>query len=238
MIRSGFCFKTIGLCALVLGTMAIVASGAQATAGANWMVSGANIEGTKTAAIAENLEIEELKSATDPGKHLVLLTKILNILTHILCTAAAIKNANLIKEGGISNAGKVRFSGCVTKLAEKTSTPCLPKTAGVNDVIETNAGKGLLILVGGVGETEITSTAGGPLATIESSEECAVGQKINIEGKLVLKDCINIKEENEKHLIEVDNTASTLTASKQKAEIHGSAFIKLVGTPPWSGLPA
>jgi hypothetical protein len=236
-------FKAFGLCALVLGLMAFAASAAQAEPEARWMVAGANIEGATEVPIAEELEIEKLEDIKNPGKHLVLLTKILGILTHILCTTAKLINAKLIKEGGVSAGGKVQFGGCGTFLEESStaSAPCLPKTAGVNDIIETNKGKGLLKLFGGVGETLIMPEEGETLAIVESSAECAVGQKIKMTGHIVIKDCKNIKTEEVGHLIEVDNVNSTLKASGQKAEIHGSAIVKLAGSglgKLWSGLPA
>jgi len=245
MIRSKLRGKVFVLCALVLGLMAVAASSAQAEVGSNWRVNGSNI--TTLEPELKIKEIEELKTAP-VGKHLVLLTKILGLLTHILCSAASLFGPTgtgapkLQKEGKVSE-GKVSFSGCATFLSGSTtaSAPCLPKTAGVNDTIETNVAKGLLALVGGEGETKITSVSGGPLAVVESSEECAVGLKINIAGTLILKDCQKaIGTELVDHLVEMDNVNSTLTASGQVATIDGSILVALKGAHEglkWSGIP-
>ena len=97
------------------------------------------------------------------------------------------------------------------------------------------------VLVGGVGETLLKSVSGGALAVVESSEECAVGQKINITGELILKDCKGeIKNELVTHLVEADNVNSTLKASGQAATIDGSANVSLSGAHvglKWSGIP-
>lgn len=230
MVRSRIGLKALGLCSVVLGLMAFVASAAQAEAGANWKVNGVNVT-TLAPGLKAAVESETAS----------LLTTILKIPTKVLCKTLTITNT--LGASGSVNEGDVTFASCATYLngSATASAPCLPKTAGVNDIIKSNKGKGLLILVGGVGETEIKANTE-PLATIESTEECAVGQKIKIEGKLVLKDCQGkIKEELATHLVEVDNTASTLKASGQAATIDGSANVTLSGVHEglkWSGQPA
>lgn len=227
-------FRTFTLCALVLGLMAFVTSSAQAEKGAAWKVNGAAVNATLK---------PKLKSAIE-NETASLLTTILGIPVKILCKSGEI-TSTLGTEGSI-NEGKVKIAGCAIFLKESTtaSAPCLPKTAGVNDVVETNALVGLLVLVGGVGETLIKPAAGAekPLAVVESTEECAVGQKISITGEIIDKDCEGkIKEELVTHLIEADNVNSTMKAAGQKATLDGSFNVALAGEHAglkWSGQPA
>jgi len=202
------------------------------------MVNKVNIETGKTGPTAVKAKIENGTAS--------LLTTILGIATKILCTEGTLVGVSLENEGALTKGGKVKFSNCATYLegSSTASTPCLPKTAGANDIIETNGGVGLLVLVGGVGETLIKAAEEAkPLAVVESSVECAVGQKINITGELILKDCelfegkSAISHEQVTHLVEADNVNSTLKASGQKATIDGSATVETTGGLSWSGLP-
>lgn len=196
-----------------------------------WMVGGANVNST----------LKPKMKAVLVSENASLLTKILGIATKVLCKILEVPNTLGIE--GNFNEGKIKFSGCATYLmgSSTASAACLPKVAGVNDVIETNALIGLLVLVSGVGETLIKSVSGGNLATIESAEECPVGQKINITGELFLKDGEGkVATELVSHLVEADNVAGTLKASGQAATIDGSANASLEGVHAglkWSGLP-
>ena len=67
---------------MVLGLMAFVAASAQAEAGANWKVNGANVTSTLKPGVTAALENETAS----------LLTTILGIPTKILCKALAITN--------------------------------------------------------------------------------------------------------------------------------------------------
>jgi len=233
MTRSNSGLKILGLCGLALGLMCFMSSAAQAQAGAAWRVNGANITAPLKPGIKGVVENEALS----------LLSKILGIAVKILCKALSM-TSTLGTEGGV-NEGKMQYSGCATFLegSATASAPCLPKTAGVNDVIETNAVLGLLVLVGGVGEILIKpSKEGGPLVVIESSAECAVGQKMTITGEIYLKDCQGkIKDELVTHLLEPDNVNSTVKISGQATVYDGSLNVTLTGAHnglKWSGQPA
>jgi len=211
------------------------------------MVTGNNIDGVLKPKLAFKFENEDI----------ILLTRILNILTHILCKAVEyINGGELLTEGKIAS-GKLRFNVCDTLLngSGTPSTACLPVVGIMKDVIETRAVEGLLklhlIVSGGAVEPliYIKPTAVGPLAVVSSSEECAVGQNINIEGELVLKDLTaaaeggpgGLKQEAIIHLVE-ESSLSTLKASGQTATIDGTAEVKLTGAlhegRKWSGLPS
>jgi len=215
--------------------MAFVTSSAQAEVGARWMVSGQNIEAGKAGATPVKASIENETAS--------LLTTILGIATKILCKQVELVGVSLENEGAVTKGGKAKLSNCAIYLegSSTASAPCLPKTAGVNDIIETSKGKGLLVLFGGVGETLLRAEEEGkPLVVTESSAECAVGQKINITGEIILKDCGagKVTEEKKVHLLEMDTVNSTLKASGQKAIIDGSVNLETTTGVVWNGLPA
>src|SRR5215467_3316264 len=100
-MRSTLTLKALGLCAILLGVMAISASGAQAAP--EWMENGANIVG---AAQSSTVEIE-----LDPNIN--MLTKINGLQVEITCTAATMSGFKLTAGGNTTN-GTVEFSGCKT----------------------------------------------------------------------------------------------------------------------------
>lgn len=218
-VRRGL--KILSVCALMCSLIAIMAS----SANAEWMVNGKNVGSTLQPSLKTELEGGD-----------VLLTKILGIKVEKSCKKAEFINLRLLAAGGTSE-GTIKFSECTIKLNEKLSTPCLPKTTGINDVIETQT------LVGSLGSPLVTvkpAKAGGFLMVIETSEECAVGQKISVGGTLILKDSQNkLTEELVTHLFEAD-ASSSLTAAGQTATLDGSANASLSGSHAglkWSGLP-
>lgn len=224
--------RVLCLGGLTLAVIACASSTSQAEVGSAWMVNGSNVVPPLNPTMT-SVEENEIGS---------LLTTILGISTKISCKTTSI--ANTLGGTGSVNEGKVKFSGCATFLkgSATASAPCLPKTAGVGDVIQTDPLLGLIVLVGGVGEILIKGLEGKPLAVIESSEECAIGQKIKITGEIYIKDCQNnLATELVTHLFEADNVNSTLKASNQGATIDGSNNISLNGAHAglrWSGLPA
>lgn len=235
--------KALGLCALVLGLMTFGTGAAHAEKLAHWNVAGK--------AIASGLlpflkvkTIEELKSP-EAGKHLVLLTKIIGLLYHVLCTGAETKEFHFLLEGG--SLGKLRFSGCKALLSEKTSAACEPKTGTEKGVVETLLLKDLIVLGGTEGKEtldELVPNAGETFATLESSEECAVGEKIPVKGKFFIKDCLGkFSEELVDHLIEESSKTHLFVLSdtaEHAAKIDGSVVVALTGAHEglkWSGTP-
>lgn len=228
LVRPGL----LASCVLVLGSVAFVPSIAQAEKGASWRVNGTAVNSTLKPGVSAVLENET-------GS---LLTTILGVPTKILCKTIEVTNTMGIE--GVVNEGIGHFANCATYLnnSPTPSAPCLPKSLGINDLIETNPLVGLLVLIGGVGEVLMKAAkVTADIATIESTEECAVGQKVLIKGELYLKDCEGkIKEERGLHLFEADNVAGTLTAGGNAVTLDGSANVSLGGTHKglWSGLPA
>lgn len=234
MKQSRLEFRVLGLCALAISMVISTSGVARAEVGANWMVNGSNISSTLRPIVETSLE----------NKTGSLLTTILGIPVKVLCKEIKLINIQLLKEGAVSS-GAAFFYQCATFLegSALASVPCLPRSGGGVDEIVTHA-VGLLVLVGGVGEVLFKSPSEGPLTTIESTAECAVGQKINIQGELIVRDCqVGIKEEFVTHLFEADNVNSTLKASGQKATLDGSVNAGFIDFPEhlglrWSGLPA
>jgi len=206
-------------------------SGVIEAATPGWRVNGTNVNSTLKPKLKASIVNEEAS----------LLATILGIATKIFCKTLEIPNT-LGVERAIDE-GKVKLTGCATYLegSSTRSAPCLPDPAGVNDVIESKTLVGSIVLVAGVGELLVKPKVEGALAVVESSAECAVGQKINVTGELVLKDGEGkITSELVTHLVEADNVAGTLKASGQKATIDGSANVSLAGTHEglkWSGIP-
>jgi hypothetical protein len=241
MVRSRLGLKALGLCALVVGVIAISASGAQAEPGGTWLLNGA--------ALASGLEPEVV--ATLENEMGALLTEIIGKTVRFLCTAAKLIGVKL-QTGGLIKGGDIRFTGCKTFIGklnaskevieESESKPCEPFT--INEKKEKEAGvvltgkiKGLLAL-NAAKETETLvepETAGGPFATIHMSELCSIGEEVPVFGKLYLKDCN--KEalvDKTEHLIEEDTTLSQLwvisdTEEHLRTKLDGSAIVKLAG---------
>lgn len=265
MVRSRLGLKILGLSALVFGLMAFIVSAAQAETGAKWAIVKANGElvtiAEKTAGEPKGIghtllpsvtvkEIETLNDATDPGKHLVLHTKIIGVSVLILCTGANLLNAKLVLNGGVSGGGSVIFTGCVLKLNGVTSPPCKPHSTGKPEgTIETLKGKGLMRLHNGTPFTMIESEAEKELfVTIvlgtEGESECSIGEFMPVSGKLALKDAA-LTTETADHLIEEFLPLTDLwvlnKTVEHKAEILGSAIVSLSGEHAglkWAGLPA
>lgn len=149
----------LGVCAVVLGVMAIFASSAQA--GLSWLVLNAaetvNTE-VKTEGGAVNLLAAvagEIESA-----NLTLLTRLVGLAVAVNCTSFSTTNFNLEPEGKFST-GKFTLTGCTVK-ENNEPTLCTVKTSGaLNGVIETtnlkselvshNAGEKVLIKIEGEG---------------------------------------------------------------------------------------
>ena len=80
MLRSRLGLKVLGLCALVLGLMAFVASGAQAEPTSHWNVAGKSVTGAEE----KQLEIKELENNTITLE----FTTLGGTLVKLLCTTA------------------------------------------------------------------------------------------------------------------------------------------------------
>lgn len=261
MIRTRL--KLLGLCAVVLGVMAVSAASAQAKP--EWMVNGANITTNTLLPQVQIKEIELLGEKTEAEKvrHLVLLTTILKIKTEILCTGAELVGAKLAAEGKLTE-GKVKFTGCKSILNGVENKECVPKTGGktgVEGTVETELGLGEIVLHilknekgEEIGKDTLTLIHPSPVegkvsekfVTLEMKEACPIGEKVPIIGELFLKDS-NGKAEVEEvtHLIAQGPLTALWAISKTEehvANIDGSAIVALIGTGhlglKWSGLAA
>lgn len=242
MVRSRLGFKVLGLCALALGLMAVVASAAQAEAGANWKVNGSNV----TLALLPSFQVKELENKTAS----LLFTTAGGTKVEILCTAAKVldglttNDAKLGPEGKV-DLGKAHFSGCLTKLNGVTSPPCEPFTGANKGLLLTETATGLIRLhpAGGQPVIELKpENAEERFVTFTLGEECAIGEKVPIAGLLFLKDCKSEgKVELVEHLVEELKELTKLTALGQPATLDGSVFIKLSGAThtglKFSGIP-
>jgi len=80
--------------------------------------------------------------------------------------------------------------------------------------------------------------------TLETGEECAIGEKIPILGKLYIKDCENRFEKHQViHLIEEGPLSEMWVISKtaeHKVKLDGSALVSLTGAHAglaWGAMP-
>ena len=242
MVRSKLGIKVLGLCAMVLGLMAFVASAAQAEAGANWKVNGTNI----SSSLLPSFQVASLENKTAS----LLFTTAGGTKVEILCTAAKVldglttNDAKLGVEGKV-DLGKAHFTGCLTKLNGVTSPPCQPHSGASKELVLTEAASGLIRLHPALGQPVVElkpDKEGGNFVNIELGEECAIGEKVPVAGVLFLKDCKNEgKVELVEHLIEELKELTKLTALGQPATLDGSALIKLTGAAhvglKFSGIP-
>jgi hypothetical protein len=205
----------LGLCAVVLGVMAFVASAAQAESTAKWLI----LKGTTAvdAAFLPATVVGELEN-----KHGTLLTKIIGLSVGILCEGVTFSGVTLIGQGSLPAGAQFIFSGCTVTIGGKKEAACTPKGGGgALGTIKTNKGKGLAVLIGGAKRILFEpETKEGPFATIEFGEECVL-PTAPIFGKLYIKDCkgdIAFAEHFEKHLWEEDTVNSKLWAISDTAE--------------------
>jgi len=226
----------LGLCAALFGVMAFGASGAQA---AKWLIL--NSAGTVSTTPEEGL-LGNLQSEIDTST-LILHTEILKVKFLVVCTGVKLIGVGLETEGKLTEGGKVEFTGCKGETNESPNANCTPKAGGgAAGVIITNAGKGQLVLhEGGVGLTKVEpKEAGKPFTTLEMAEACPVGERVQINGVLYIKDCQEggIGVHRVKHLGEegplTDLWATATKNAEHTAHILGSVWFFL--TTPHSGL--
>jgi hypothetical protein len=228
-------FGLLALCAVVFGVMAFGAAGAQAEPLANWLILMANGEVLTGAQLNATVNAETDKTG-------ILLTKILGIKTEITCPTFEIIGGKLIKEGTIS-AGKLKFSGCTTRLNGVTNANCVPHSAGAGaGVVETDTATGLIKLhelkPSGVKDETVlflSTREDMRFALLEMSELCPIGEKVPIiGGEFSIKDCEGLFLKHlVKHLVEEFAPLTTIWAISKTEEhiatIDGSAWAFLTG---------
>ena len=254
----------LGLCAIVLGVMAMSASAAQG-ATFSWLVLNA----AKTVATELTLVLNEkgehvtnlLAQLTGEkeSSHIALLTEIVGLRVSVVCNTFNLVGVHLAAHGRLSH-GKVAFSECeaysLTELQREmlevlgSNLNCLVKSPGAaKGTVETNPGKGELVLhtLAGGGTEVLTKIEplGADFAELKF-EECALTELNKVRGVLYIKDSLGEATiHKEKHLI-VEGPLTALYLGAHSAmkldltKIHGTAWVKLAGAPhnglEWGGM--
>ena len=222
-MRSRRGLGVLAVCGLVLGMMAISASGAQA---GMWMVNKANV--STELVVGAAVELEE-------GKSTLLSTSGGNAVA-ITCTKAVVASATVTLE---VISGTVNFSGCTTAINGKTVAECAPLSQPV-----AAGGKITAVLHSGVGYAKAEGNSG-VFATFKF--ECAsLPETVKVTGIGWLEDCNNeFAVEKVTHLVQEGKTPAAalggLFFGANKASIDGSANVKLTDEKhagmTFSGLP-
>jgi hypothetical protein len=204
----------LGLCAVVVGMMAMSASAAQG-ATLSWLVLNAS----KTT--ATNLKAELAGEVDSPTLILHLRVSVFRIL--IICTGFSLKNTFIEPVEKLNEGGKVVFTGCKVFDEKEKEFKCTVKTAGAAPgTIETSEGKGLLELVEGQVLTKIEPKGGptGSLATIRlEGAECVLPETNQVHGTLYLKDALGQATTHKvKHLVEAEPVNTKLYVGGHSAE--------------------
>jgi hypothetical protein len=248
MIRSKLGLKALGLCALVLGLTAFASSVAQAEPGASW--------GYKK---TEKGTLEKFSTSLEAGLAIEIENKTASLLfttgggtkVEILCTGAEFDEGGTLSADGSILLGRLKFTGCLTKLNGVTSGPCKPSDkVGGSGAILTEKIDGLIVLHNGQPVVLILRSAAddpgktGILVSMELGEECSIGEKVPVTGHLVLWDCkgkTSFETHAVSHLIEEFPSLHLLIALGKPALHDGSANVRLTGAHTgyfWAGLGA
>jgi len=199
----------LAVCGLVLGMMAISASGAQAS---KWMVAGKNVSGELKVGAKVELEGGSATLLTTSGGNNVAIT----------CTSAVVTSAT-ITLAQIN--GTINFSGCTTKINGAAEPLCNPKNAG--GIIETG-GSVEAVLHEGKEYAKATGTAG-VFATFKFS--CvSLPSTVKVTGTGWLEDCNNeFAVEKVTHLVQEATVPAKalggLLFGANAATIDGSANV-------------
>jgi hypothetical protein len=255
MIRPRPGQRALVLCALVLGLMAVTANGAQAEAGAKWLIL--NASKTQKTFLLATTQIKEI--LVNPSHHnekvLVLTTKIGGTEVKFVATGMELINTVLETEGLLTTGFQARFTGVSTQFTLLIkSAPCLPLGTSGNDttldVITTHKLKGELVLhTGGEGVVKILPETGIVLGLLFFGEECALPEEVPIITKsggtgLVIKDPtgfgkLNVNHELAEH-VELTELWAISVIPEHKATITGIAVATLTGVHSgleWNGTP-
>jgi len=234
----------MGLCAAVLGLLALNASGAQAEG--KWLIlvtpGGVVRTGEELPA---TLELEKDKGP-EGLEHYVLHTEILKIKVLFLCTDIKLVNAKIFgaaaigKGPGEEKESKILFSGCETFLNGVLSPECPPTDpADGKGFIVTKPLHGLAALhelAGGAKDDiiKVLPDEGQTLVVPVFPPACPIGTSVAISGELALQDCEKLALTHlVKHLLSIFEPLTKLWAISNTPEhvvtILGSAWAKLGG---------
>lgn len=245
-MRTKLGFKALGLCALVMGVMAIGTTGAaQAETGACW---GYINTSAQLKCFGEGGLEAGVKFAFTNNTGTLLIE---NLNFEVLCTAGEIINGGKLTSNGSVTLGQVKFTGCIglsktptlTKLAACTPTD---PVGGAGTII-TEKATGLIRLHEGEPTVLLNDDPEVPekdvLARIFLGEECSVGEELIVSGELVISDTGG-KAGFETHALTHTSAEfaklQLMKVGVNKATIDGSAVFSL--TSPhnelkWAGKP-
>lgn len=222
--KRGLRFIGVSLLMALLAT-ALTASSAQA---ADWLVEvspGVHELVTNTNA---------LPIALEPDQQGTLVATVNGLKAEISCKGEEVSGS---LEGEGKAKGKLKYTGC-TILNGGKATACEPHSPGqAVGTILSNELKAQAFESEVEDYISVEPTAGTTLATIELGEECAFGETMPIQGKAVVKGCDNLRALALRHLLELDNTKSTITALSKTATISGSTWVKLTNDKRWKLMP-
>ncbi|HEX4464602.1 MAG TPA: hypothetical protein VH042_08195 [Solirubrobacterales bacterium] len=232
MSRSRLGLKVLGLCALVVGVMAIAgASVAQAEVGAAW--SYENASGTLKGNFSSTLEAEPVFALEGETGTLLIAEKPLSILCKLV---EFDEGGQLAGEGSIL-LGRLKFSKCVGLIEGKVSAACEP--------VDPVSGKGTILTEKFTGLIKLHELAnkekdstillkadtGETLASLHMPG-CGAGEEISIKGELVLWDCegsTSAKTLKVTHLLAEFPGLKLMKVGTKSATLDGSANVSLKG---------
>jgi len=210
-MRSRRGLGVLAVCGLVLGLMAISASGAQA---GMWFINKAAVSKTTVNAKVE-LEGGSATLLSTSGANKVAIT----------CTSAGITGATVELE---VITGTVNFEGCTTKINEKSEPNCNPTNKPVK------AGGTIKAVLHEGGKYAKAEGTGGVFTTFNFNEETCVAlpPAVKVTGTGWLEDCNNeFETEKVTHLVQEAKVPAEklggLLFGGNKATIDGSANVSL-----------
>jgi len=217
-----------GLCAMVLGAMAMSAGTAQAF---SWLVLDTN------GIALENLNAQLVIEAD--STHVTLATKEVGIKFVVTCTGTEAVGVSLITGGKLTEGGKVKFTGCEAyeKASLTGALACHVHSAGqAAGTVVTNEGKGEIVLhelAGGGKEVlvKVEPKTGTTFATF-LTEKCVVPESNPVNGKVFFRDCEGTWEVHQnRHLVEQGLLTSLWvgsdTAEHLETSLSGSVWWRL-----------
>jgi len=226
------------ICFVLVGTALTGAAPASAELFADWDVNGNPIGTPLEPSVAGEIE----------GTSLSLLTKTGATAVKISCTGLTLTEMKIQVFGSVRSGMKITLHGCKTFL-NGSGTPagvCEPSIGLLGGkihkgLIVSNELRGLLRLHEGQGllEIEASGAVPPPLMTVYFSEECSIGEKFNITGKLTLKDSAGELAVSKLTHLFVEGPLSSLLFGANSMTIDGSLILKLTGghsEMKWAGL--
>jgi len=223
----------LGLCAVVLGMMAMSAGAAQG-ATLSWLILNA--------AKTESTNLKALLAGKPDTNHLTLDGEVAGLKIAVTCTGFSLKEAFIEPVDKLFEKSRAIFTGCkVFKEAALTEEyKCTVRSPGAAvGTIETNEFKGLLELVEGEVLTKIEPLAGptGNLVTLLfEGAECVLPEVNQLHGTVYAKDCLGFATTHKvEHLIESAKQTRLYIGGHSAKQLEvtallGSVWIRLGGT--------